>query len=95
MRVSGEDAHCRIEIVDDGPGFSRHQGAGRSMTLVRARLECIYRGGHELRLERDAAAEKTIVVLRLPLMMPRGAQETPPVPARLAASPLPAVGGRA
>jgi signal transduction histidine kinase len=94
VRISGEDAHCRIEIVDDGPGFSNHHGVGRSMQLVRSRLECIYRGQHELRLERDAAAGRTIVLLRLPLLMPHPAAETAPAPMPLA-SPLPAVGGRA
>jgi signal transduction histidine kinase len=78
VRVSAEAEYCRIEIVDNGPGFSSHHGVGQSMRLVRARLECIYHGKYELVLERDAAAGETIVVLRLPFMVPRDAHEPAP-----------------
>jgi len=94
VRVSGEDDYCRIEIVDNGPGFSSHHGVGQSMRLVRARLECIYHGKYELRLERDAAAGETIVVLRLPFTVSRDAHETPRVPLPMA-WPEPTIGGHA
>lgn len=68
VRVAREEDKCRVEIVDNGPGFSTHHGAGQATRLVRARLEFLYHDDHDLSLERDAAAGETIVVLRFPLM---------------------------
>jgi signal transduction histidine kinase len=75
VRVSAEPQHCRIEIVDNGPGFSTHHGVGQAVRLIRSRLEWIYQGQHELRLERDEAAVRTTVVLRLPFLVPHEAHE--------------------
>jgi signal transduction histidine kinase len=69
VRVSAESDSCRIEIVDNGPGFSDHHGTGRAMGLVRSRLDGMYADNHELRVERDEAAGETIVMLRLPLAL--------------------------
>jgi LytS/YehU family sensor histidine kinase len=70
VRVARDEDKCRVEIVDNGPGFSTHHGAGQATRLVRSRLEYLYQDDHEFSLERDAAAGETIVVLRIPLMAP-------------------------
>jgi signal transduction histidine kinase len=67
VRVTADDGHCRIEIADNGPGFSAHHGTGRALRLVRARLDGIYAGRHDFRVERDEAVGETVVLLRLPL----------------------------
>jgi signal transduction histidine kinase len=90
VRISGDDAYCQVEVVDNGPGFSTHHGAGQATRLVRSRLEWLYRQDHEFRLERDAAAGETIVVVRFPFAIRRSAHElsaTPP-PEPFAAPPL-------
>ena len=61
VRVTAEREHCRIEISDNGPGFSTHHGAGRAMRLVRARLDCMYADAYELRVERDEARVARVV----------------------------------
>jgi signal transduction histidine kinase len=79
VRVAREDDKCRVEVVDNGPGFSTHHGAGQATRLVRSRLEFLYHDQHDFQLERDATAGETIVVLRFPLMVPGPARAPAPV----------------
>lgn len=73
MRAWVEGPHWRAEIADDGPGFTAHHGTGRSMRLLRERLDRIYGGDYELDLVRDEKARETLVCLRLPLAPQREA----------------------
>jgi signal transduction histidine kinase len=79
VTVAREGDKCRVEVVDNGPGFSTHHGAGQATRLVRSRLEFLYHDEHEFQLARDAAAGETIVVLRFPLMVPSRASSRPAI----------------
>lgn len=68
LRAWADGRHWRAEIADDGPGFTAHQGSGRSMRLLRERLDRIYGGDYELDLVRDDQAGETLVCLRLPMV---------------------------
>jgi len=68
LRVWAEGDHGHAEVVDNGPGFSDHKGSGRSMRLVRERLDRIYGRDYELTLAHDDRLGQTIVSLIFPLM---------------------------
>jgi len=70
LRAWTDGDHGHAEIVDNGPGFSQHKGSGRSMRLVRERLDRIYGRDYELTLSRDERAGETVVSLRFPLRPP-------------------------
>ncbi len=67
LRAWAEDGLCHVEVADDGPGFSSHQGAGRATRLVQERLDRAYDGQAALRLVRDTAAGLTLALLTFPL----------------------------
>lgn len=71
VRAWADGDHCQAEVVDNGPGFSQHKGTGRSMRLVRERLDRIYGRDYELTLARDERLGETVVSLRIPSMPPR------------------------
>jgi signal transduction histidine kinase len=66
MRAWADGGHWRAEIADNGPGFTAHHGSGRSMRLLRERLDRIYGGDYELDLVRDDQSGETLVCMRLP-----------------------------
>jgi LytS/YehU family sensor histidine kinase len=59
-------ANCTVRIIDNGPGFSDHQGAGKAMNLLAERLARLYRDRCSLTLQRDEKAGETVVELSFP-----------------------------
>jgi len=58
--------NCRVRIIDNGPGFSDHQGAGKAMKLLSERLAKLYGDRCSLTLQRDEKGGETVVELSFP-----------------------------
>lgn len=59
---------CHIEVTDNGPGLSSHQGTGQARRLLHDRLAALYgRGHYEMELLRDEVRGETIAILNMPL----------------------------
>jgi sensor histidine kinase YesM len=67
VRGSADSQGCCLEIINDGPGFHSTPGVGHGLQLVRNRLDHAYGTHYELRLERLAQREETVVTLRFPV----------------------------
>jgi len=77
VRGAREDGRLRIDVSDNGPGFSDRPGCGEGsgrepssgygLSNVRARLEGYYGAQGELRIRRDSERAVTVVSILLPL----------------------------
>ncbi|HEX6751856.1 MAG TPA: histidine kinase [Longimicrobium sp.] len=63
VRVGGDDGRLRLEVEDDGAGFPREPREGTGLTNLRRRLETIYGGAAELRVERPPHGARVVVEL--------------------------------
>jgi len=66
IRAEREDGRLRLQVADNGPGVGVTGGAGKSMRLLRNRLDRTYGGDYDMAFERDDTAGETRVELDLP-----------------------------
>jgi len=53
----------RLEVADDGPGFPREPREGTGLGNLRRRLDTIYHGAAELRVDRPRSGARVVVEL--------------------------------
>jgi hypothetical protein len=64
VRAHGDgNGRLRLEVEDDGAGFPREPREGTGLSNLRRRLETIYGGAAEMRVERPAAGARVVVEL--------------------------------
>jgi signal transduction histidine kinase len=63
VRVRRDGERLRMEVEDDGAGFSRDPREGTGLDNLRRRLETIYGGAAELRVERPPHGARVVVEL--------------------------------
>lgn len=66
IRVCADDAELRLEVEDDGPGFSKEAiRPGHGLDNLRRRLDALFEG--RAALEIASGSGRTVVRVRLPL----------------------------
>jgi two-component system, LytTR family, sensor kinase len=63
VRVRRQDGRLRLEVEDDGAGFPREPREGTGLANLRGRLETIYGGAAELRIERPGRGARVVVMV--------------------------------
>lgn len=63
VRVRREGERVRMEVEDDGAGFSRNPGEGTGLGNLRRRLETIYGAAAELAVDRPPSGARVVVVV--------------------------------